>query len=193
MAHRPRCLVISGPSGGGKTAAAKRILKAYPRSARLVTFTCRAPRPEEKDGVDYHFISEAELRNKVEGGEVLEYTRTYGNYYGSPTEGLGALMSTNALVVVLLDIVGLRAYKCLVPDAFTVYLMSPQDELRARLERRSTATREEIELRLSQAAREDQESGHADLVVPSLDGQIDTVVVPTILAALERWIAGTAS
>ncbi|HSH95788.1 MAG TPA: guanylate kinase, partial [Roseimicrobium sp.] len=76
-------IVISAPSGGGKTTLCQNLLAASPRMKRVVTCTTRNPRPGEKDGIDYQFLSREHFLERVERGEFLEHADVYGNFYGT--------------------------------------------------------------------------------------------------------------
>ena len=76
-------LILSGPSGSGKSSISKEIMKRHPDVAFSISCTTRAPRGTEQDGVDYHFLSREDFRKKIEAGDFIEYAEVHGNYYGN--------------------------------------------------------------------------------------------------------------
>ena len=76
-------LILSGPSGSGKSSISKEIMKRHPDVAFSISCTTRAPRGTEQDGVDYHFLSREDFRKKIEAGDFIEYAEVHGNYYGT--------------------------------------------------------------------------------------------------------------
>ncbi len=170
-------VVVSGPSGAGKTTVVERLLAEVPRTARLVTTTSRSPRPGEVDGRDYHFVTREEFVARRERGEFLEWAETYGNLYGSSRPEVDRLRSLNRAVFAVVDIRGARAIKAAYPDCVTVFLQPGSvEELRRRLLERPGKQVTDIETRVSRAADEMANAGDFDRVVMNRDGELDQAV-----------------
>ena len=151
--------VVSAPSGAGKTTLCD-ALRQTPDFVYSVSCTTRAPRAGENDGEDYHFLSETEFLERVKAGEFLEHAEVHGKYYGTLRQPILSNLDSGVDVLIDIDIQGAAAIRS-VADEFIrralcdVFIMPPDlDELRRRLTKRGTETAEQIELRLTNAARE---------------------------------------
>ncbi len=102
----PLLILISAPSGGGKTTLCGQLLKARPEMTRAITCTTRAPRPGERDGVDYHFFSAAEFLKRLQAGNFLEHATVYGNSYGILKSELLTKLREGKDVLLNLDVQG---------------------------------------------------------------------------------------
>jgi guanylate kinase len=151
--------VVSAPSGAGKTTLCD-ALRQTPNFTYSVSCTTREPRAGEINGEDYHFLSEKEFLQRVEAGEFLEHAKVHEHYYGTLQKPIRAHLDEGVDVLIDIDIQGAAAIRQY-DDAFIrralcdVFIMPPDlDELRRRLTKRGTETAEQIELRLTTAARE---------------------------------------
>ncbi len=181
-------LVVSGAAGTGKSTVNGKLIERYPEKyAFSVSATTRKPRPGETDGVNYHFISRMEFREKISRGEMLEYTEYCGNYYGTPVSELQKLDGGKNLIVEV-ETNGARNIKLAYPGAVTVFIMPPDYEtLRKRLVGRGTNTPEDIENRLARAVSEIGLAETYDYAVVNPDGGIeDTVSVIHGIAESEK-------
>lgn len=148
--------VISAPSGTGKTTLTRNVLeRVQPEHdiSRVVTYTSRIPRREEKAGIDYHFITEPEFTEKITQGFFIEWSQAYGAYYGSPVSALDTLIAGTSLIMIL-DLAGalnvIQRY-----DPVSIWISPPDiDVLRERLGRRGPAADHRQDLRLKLAQEE---------------------------------------
>ena len=186
LAKKPLLLVLSGPSGAGKDAVLTRLKKLGIPLEFIITMTTRPRRPSEKDGIDYHFISEENFQKMFEHKELLEWANVYGNWYGSPKEPVKRALDRGRDVMVKVDIQGATTIKKLLPQAVLIFLMPPSmSELISRLKRRNTESDSDLSLRLKTAEDEIKRLSMFDYVVVNKQGQLDQVVsdIKTIITA----------
>jgi guanylate kinase len=138
-------IVISGPSGVGKDAIIKRLLELDPNLRYSVSYTTRAPRPGEVDGVNYHFVSRDEFEKLIREGAFLEYATYGGNVYGTPKAQLDDVRGDGHDVVLKIDVQGAEQVRKRAPDALRIFLAPPSMEelLRRRTERHSESARDQ--------------------------------------------------
>lgn len=150
--------MVSGPSGAGKTTLLRRVLAAAPLPlVPSVSATTRPPRPGERNGVDYHFLSAAEFECKRRNGEFLESFQVFGggHWYGTLTEEVERGLDAGRWVVLEIDVQGAMAVAEKIPDAVTIFIApSSRPELERRLRGRKTETDDAIARRLAQAESE---------------------------------------
>jgi guanylate kinase len=175
-------LILSAPSGAGKTTLARRFLAECPDAAFSISATTRAPRGQERDGVDYHFVSEAKFLELVERGEFAEWAPVHGHRYGTLRATVSEALAAGRITLFDIDVQGGEALKALWPrEAVRIFLLPPSmQELESRLRGRSTDGDETIRRRLAAARAEIQRGG------PSYDYLI---VNDTIEGALGRLLA----
>lgn len=160
-----KLIVLSGPSGVGKTTVARRLC-ARPDCVKVVTATTRKPRPNEVNGRDYHFYERAAFEAGIAKGEFLEHATIFGNLYGTPKQSILGPLAEGKTVVVDIDSQGARSIRPMKLDAVFVFIAPPSlDELRRRLTDRKTDAAEVIERRMAAAAAEIERSGEYDVVV----------------------------
>lgn len=148
-------LVLSAPSGAGKTTLARRLLSHVPDATFSISVTTRAPRDREVDGVDYTFVGEAAFRTMVERGELLEWAQVHGATYGTPSRFADEALRGGRLVVFDIDVQGGRQIKQRHPEAATVLLLPPsRRELERRLRARGTDAEAIVRRRLEVARSE---------------------------------------
>lgn len=162
-------VVVSGPSGVGKTTVVDRLL-SRPGFTRAVTATTRAPRPGEQDGRDYHFLAGDEFEKRVRAGRFLEHAVVHGNRYGTPREEVEAILAEGGVCLLNVDVQGAASLRGTVEPALFVFLRPPSLEaLAARLARRGTESDAAAARRLAAAAEEMAREGEFDATVVNDD------------------------
>ena len=150
-------MVITGPSGVGKGTLIRALRERVPGLELSVSATTRHPRPGERDGHDYHFLSEEEFRRRLDAGEFLEHATYAGNRYGTPRSELDRVGSSEGggALVLEIELQGARQVRQAMPEALQVFIAPPSlDALRARLVGRGADDPGQIEERLAVAAGE---------------------------------------
>ncbi|MFY0521748.1 guanylate kinase [Archangium gephyra] len=154
-------LVLSAPSGTGKTSLARRLLAELPDAIFSVSVTTRKPRGREQDGVDYHFVDVAAFQERIERGEFVEWAEVYGHFYGSSQSVVDEARARKGVAIFDIDVQGGLAIKRKQPDTVLVFVVPPaMDELERRLRDRGTDAEETIRRRML-AARSEIERGVA--------------------------------
>ena len=149
-----KLLVISGPSGAGKTSVVK-ALRTLPRVEFSVSATTRRMRDGEVDGTDYHFLSREEFERRREAGAFLEWAEYNGNLYGTERARMEAALAEGRVYVLEIEVQGTRQLRAGAVDGLYVFIEPPSlEELRRRLEVRGQESAEEIDGRLRIAAQE---------------------------------------
>ena len=164
-------IVVSGPAGSGKGTVNAHLIKTgeYKFS---VSATTRAPRPGEVDGVNYHYISEAEFKSRIASGDMLEYTEYCGNYYGTPKKEAEETLASGKNLLLEIEVEGARNIKAKYPEAVLVLLLPPSHSVQEqRLRSRGTETEDKILLRLARAKEEIAFADCYDYVVYNHDGK----------------------
>jgi guanylate kinase len=156
IARRGIMLVVSSPSGAGKTTLTRNLLDKEENVSLSISVTTRARRPSEIDGVHYHFISHRRFEAMRDSGELLESAQVHGHFYGTPREAVEKALSTGRDVLFDIDWQGTQQlYEKMRSDVVSVFVLPPSaTELKARLERRAEDTEETIARRLRNAAEE---------------------------------------
>ena len=163
-------LVLSAPSGAGKSSLARALADADPRVAFCVSHTTRPPRPGEVDGVHYHFVDRHEFEAMVDAGEFLEHARVFDRYYGTSRGALRAGLARGRDVVLDIDWQGARLVREAFPEAVSVFILPPSIEaLRSRLVGRGQDSAGIIERRMRDARADIGHYGEFDHVVVNDD------------------------
>jgi len=147
--------IVSAPSGAGKSSLVKALLERDPAIRLSISYTTRAPRPGEMDGVHYHFVSHDVFQERLGRCEFLESAEVYGNYYGTSQPWIEAERAAGRDILLEIDWQGAAQVRRLVPDAISLFILPPSiEELRRRLQGRGSDSEEVIARRMA-AAREE--------------------------------------
>lgn len=156
MSERGRLVIISSPSGAGKTTLARRLLGEFERVEFSVSYTTRTPRVNERPGVDYHFVDDAAFDRMIAAGDFAEWAEVHGNRYGTARQAVEMALEGGRDVVFDVDWQGGRALSARWPqDSVKIFILPPDlATLEARLRRRATDSEEVIARRLRKAIEE---------------------------------------
>ena len=159
-------IVLSAPSGAGKSSICRKTLAACPMLEFSVSHTSRKPRPNEVDGKDYHFISREDFQRRINQGEFVEWVENFGNFYGTSIKSMNDVLNSGRDLLLDIEPRGARAIKKKFPDAVFVFVLPPSlKELLNRLEKRGHESPEAIKTRFAQAERELKEVLWYDYVI----------------------------
>jgi len=163
---RPLLVVLSSPSGGGKTSIARQLLAARPDVGYSVSATTRAPRTGEQDGRDYHFLPRNEFERRVAAGEFVEHAAYGGNLYGTLRAEIERIFAARKHAVLDIEVEGARQIRQTLPGAVRVFVLPPSGaELIRRLEARRTEDRATLHRRLDRADEELAAVGEYDYAI----------------------------
>ena len=173
----PMLVVVSGPSGVGKSTIVAKLARDHPQVVPIVTATTRARRPNEIDKVHYHFLSAAEFEELRSGDGLLEHANVHGNWYGTPIQQVRGILAAGRDAIVVPDPQGARSIRRLVPDALLIFVMPPSfDDLTDRLRRRGSEDEASLERRRRDAERWMAERDDYDYVIVNETGRPDQAV-----------------
>jgi guanylate kinase len=191
IARRGLMLVLSSPSGAGKTTLSRKLLEADPGVELSISVTTRKQRPGEVDGRDYHFIDATRFDAMVEAGELLEWAQVFGHRYGTPRAPVEAALARGRDVLFDIDWQGTQQlHAAMGEDLVRVFILPPSmAELERRLHHRGTDSEKVILGRMSRAADEISHWAEYDYVLINQESAKCLVQVQAILAAerLKRW------
>ncbi len=170
-------IIVSSPSGGGKTTVVQQILKRETSVSRVVTATTRAPRTGEKDGKDYHFWTEKQFLTAVKKGRMLEWAKVHAHYYGIPKSSVDSLIKKGICPVLVIDVQGAKTVAKKYPQAVKIFIVPPNLKvLKERIAARKDNT-QDIALRLKTAKQELKSMLFYDYAV--LNDDLKTAVADT--------------
>jgi guanylate kinase len=193
-------LILAGPAGVGKSTLCDRLVGEVPGFERVITATTRPPRPNERNGRDYHFLSEAEFDARLAAGDFLEWAWVHRKFrYGTPRSSVLDRLPHTSLVMNL-DVQGVRSVRAAAQDIpalksrlVTVFVAPDSfDVLRERLQGRGPVTPEELERRMQSAVLEMGERNSYDYVIHSGTKEQDFRALLDYWAQAQRRLAGTA-
>jgi len=164
--HMAIVFIISAPSGSGKSTLVARLLASDLNLRFSVSYTTRPPRPTERPGESYNYISREEFVQRIHAGEFLEHAEVFGNYYGTHREVLEQAQRAGKDLILDIDVQGARQLKQSIPEAVTIFILAPsRDILEQRLRARSEDAEETIQRRLRDAAEEIRNYNQYDYVL----------------------------
>lgn len=163
-------LLVSAPSGAGKTSLVKAALEADSRLVVSVSHTTRPQRPGEVDGVNYHFVEPATFTEMIKADAFLEHADVFGNHYGTARATVEDLQAADRDVILEIDWQGAAQVRALIPDAISIFILPPSiAALEARLTGRAQDSLETINKRLAEARLEMSQASHFDFLVMNDD------------------------
>jgi guanylate kinase len=167
-----KLFVVAAPSGAGKSTLVKALLQHEPQLAVSVSHTTRAPRGQERDGVEYHFTTVDRFQAMVAAGQFFEHAHVHGNWYGTSRQSVETLLAAGKDVVLEIDYQGALQIRTLFPAALLVFILPPSwDELAQRLRGRGEDLPEVIAQRLQNARQEVAQAPRFDFVI--INGSLD--------------------
>lgn len=173
----PLLIVLTGPSGVGKDAVLTRMRKLGRPFHYVVTATTRLQREGEKNGVDYYFLSQEEFQQMLDKGQLLEWAKVYGNYYGVPRDEISQALSKGVDMIVKVDVQGAATIKKILPQAVFIFLTPPSmEELELRLKQRRSESSTDLALRLEKAKDEIKSLPLFDYVITSRQDRLDDII-----------------
>ncbi|WP_409756828.1 guanylate kinase [Aestuariivirga sp.] len=183
--RRGLLLVMSSPSGAGKTTLSRRLLASDPNITMSVSVTTRAPRPGEVNGKDYHFIPQEEFVRLRDRGELLEYAEVFGNFYGTPKRPVTEALQAGRDVLFDIDWQGTQQLaQAMEEDLVRIFILPPTaEELRERLIRRAQDSSSTVAKRMAKAADEISHWPEYDYVIVNNDVNVASAEIDAILTA----------
>jgi guanylate kinase len=171
MSNRKHLIVLSAPSGAGKTTVARHLLKTFPEMKFSVSATTRNMRNGETHGKDYLFLTRDDFRRRIEEGDLVEYEEIFGNYYGTLKSFVADSISRGEFVVFDVDVKGALSLRAAFPeDTLLMFVAPPSIEvLEQRLRSRHTETDEQVQTRLARAEMEMAHQEMFDVVLVNSD------------------------
>lgn len=175
-----KLIVISAPSGTGKTTVVKKLLQQSTNLEASVSFTTRKMRENEKEGLDYFFVSEKTFTNMIQNDDFLEHATVFGNFYGTEKKSVSENLKEGVNVILEIDWQGALQIKSSMPSCVMIFLIPPSKEvLLARLKNRGTDSDQEIAYRFNQAVLDLEQSNKFDHVL--VNDQLEKVVTEIAL------------
>jgi len=166
-------IVVTAPSGAGKTSIVKQILKHYPEIVFSVSATTRPKRAVEIDGVEYYFITENEFIEKIEDDQFVEWEKFYDYYYGTFRKTIDNCINERKTILLELDVKGSLSLKTIYPETYLIYIMPPSyEELIKRLKGRQTENSEDFKKRVERAKMELSLKDQFDYIIENKDLEI---------------------
>lgn len=163
-----KLIILAGPSGGGKTTFSQRLAKEFPDQLQLsISSTTRSPRPNEKEGREYFFLSTEEFKKEIQAGHFAEWAEVHGKYYGTSKTFIEQTLQKGRSVLLDIDVQGAASLRKSFPhDCLGFFIMPPSvEELRKRLTSRGTESSEALSLRIQNAENEMKRKDEFDFLI----------------------------
>ena len=182
--NTPHLVVISAPSGTGKTPLVRALLANNNNIVASISYTTRTKRANELDGEDYNFVTNDVFESMIANGDLLEYAKVFDNYYGTPKKEVNEQLSSGHNVILEIDWQGATQVKQKVADCLLLFILPPsKNELMNRLQKRGTDSNEQIKMRFDEALNDIKQFEHFDRVFVNHD---ISITVNQILAYIEK-------
>src|SRR3990167_6816614 len=158
--------IVSAPSGGGKTSLLNEVLETTPSLQLSISYTTRAMRPKEYEGINYHFVSKTQFEAMIAADEFFEYANVFGHYYGTSKSWVNEKLSESQDVILEIDWQGAQKVRKLVPEAVSIFILPPSLQvLEQRLNNRGQDSEDVIARRLSEAKEEISHCEEYDYII----------------------------
>ena len=152
-------IVVSAPSGAGKSSLVARAIADFPVLVDSISYTTRSQREGEQDGNPYIFVSPEKFEELIQQGFFVEWAKVHGKYYGTPRYQVDEALAQGKFLIMDVDVKGAHTFRGLYPNATFIFILPPSiDELRRRLERRDRGRTQDLELRMKNAQAELKEA-----------------------------------
>jgi guanylate kinase len=177
-------IIVSAPSGAGKTTLVNEVVRRDPRVKSSISYTSRSPRAGEVDGVDYHFITIDGFQGMIERGDFLEWAEVHGNRYGTSRHAVDEWRAAGFDVVLTIDVQGAATARGLYPEAIQVFIFPPSyQDLIKRLSWRDGSSSDDLKLRMRNALNEIKQYDNFDYIVINDDLNRATEELASIIVA----------
>ncbi|MGM0471364.1 MAG: guanylate kinase [Bacillota bacterium] len=166
MYEEGKLIILSGPSAVGKGTVIEALMSEYQDISYSVSVTTRCPRPGEKDGVDYFFVSKDKFKEMIDCDEFIEWAKVHGNYYGTPRKYVQNRLANGQDVILEIDTQGANQVKKKCRQGVFIFLAPPSlEELESRIQKRGADSEQSIELRMENASEEMERAENYDYIV----------------------------
>jgi guanylate kinase len=183
-----KCIIISAPSGAGKTTIVQSLLKDMNQLAFSISACSREPRGNEQNGIDYYFLTKEDFQKRIEENAFLEWEEVYeGMFYGTLKSELTRIWGEGKTVIFDVDVIGgIHLKKIMLDNALSIFIQPPSmEELERRLTTRNTDSIEKINMRLAKAKQEIEQANDFDVIV--VNDRLD-LAIETVHSAISRFI-----
>lgn len=182
-------IIVSAPSGAGKTSICNAIVKDLENTIYSISYTTRLPREGEKDGVEYFFVKEAVFKKMIKDKKFAEWAKVHSNYYGTPKSFLDKMLKNGKNIILDIDVQGGLSIKRQYPQACMIFIMTPNlKTLKKRLIDRNKDSRETINMRIENAKKELKYLDKYEYLIVNENLQDSIMAVKTIIRSLNYKI-----
>ncbi|MEY4616939.1 MAG: hypothetical protein RJB66_1899 [Pseudomonadota bacterium] len=183
---KTRMILVAAPSGAGKSSLVDRVIKEVPQLEDVITFTTRSMRHHEVQGHPYHFISAEEFQKRINEGFFIEWAKVHTNFYGTSQESLDNAWKMGKVVIMDLDVQGVRTFQSKMPEGLkTIFILPPSlEELQNRILKRDKVAPADLEVRMKNASLEMAEAPRFDFQVVNDDFETSYLLFKKIIEEL---------